>query len=230
MVCNIQFHTNQLIKKCIRTIIMYSKLILTYCRFRYDTEKLAHKRVAAFRSCPFAMHSSIAVYNAIRTRLSKLPTIKSVHYCRLVAHVRRIESQPDEIIYEACNRCLRKLVITQTAYKCVRCNLTNAATIPRLMLRLIISDKSGKMGVTLMNDLTQHMLRCTPTEIKSLLQQPNGRAAVFNKVMKVFGFKEYSWFLHPPSNTMEINQFHTVDYIFEVDWADEYAWIFKNIS
>lgn len=130
------------------------------------------------------------------------------------------------------------------------------------MLRFIIADKSGELGVTLMHDLAQHMLRCTTNEITTMLQQvchvylvinqtfidyihicsltnlisffhnlqSNGKEKVFNRIVKVFGLKSYSWFLKPPKMALNAHYFHTIEYIFEVDWCDECMLLFKKIT
>ncbi|XP_056688781.1 uncharacterized protein [Spinacia oleracea] len=164
----------------------------------YTSEKLARIRRDWFRSSTFSLKSSIDISNTPRIRLSQFPTVRNVQYCRVAAYACRVDDV-NNVIYEACNRCLKKVAIFQGLLKCQSCNINNTVTIPRLLLRLTIFDKSGNLKVTILHDLAQYLLGCLATEVKSVLQQPNGRNRVMEKVFACFGNRAFSWVLHPPT-------------------------------
>ncbi|XP_057247498.1 uncharacterized protein LOC130589885 [Beta vulgaris subsp. vulgaris] len=190
----------------------------------YESNKLAKKRVAGFRSTPLSLQSFIDISNAPRIRLA---TFYAVQYCRVIANVCHLE-QADNFIYEACHRCLKKVVIFQGVPKCESCDLTNVLTIPRLLFRFITCDISGCLKVTMLHDLAQNILRCPATEIKLLLQQPNGRTRVMEMIFSKLGKKSFSWIIPPPIEEFNPHHSYTVSYVLHVDWAEECMWLTKH--
>ncbi|XP_056693965.1 replication protein A 70 kDa DNA-binding subunit B-like [Spinacia oleracea] len=195
----------------------------------YTSEKLARIRRDWFRSSTFSLKSSIDISNTPRIRLSQFPTVRNVQYCRVAAYACRVDDV-NNVIYEACNRCLKKVAIFQGLLKCQSCNINNTVTIPRLLLRLTIFDKSGNLKVTILHDLAQYLLGCLATEVKSVLQQPNGRNRVMEKVFACFGNRAFSWVLHPPTGAFNPEHSYTVGYVLHIDWAEECMWLNKYIA
>ncbi|XP_056685561.1 uncharacterized protein [Spinacia oleracea] len=181
--------------------------------------------------CPIIVACGLHVksFYGTSSKLNYIVNAVFVQYCRVAAYACHVDSV-DNIIYEACNRCLKKVVIFQGLQKCQSCNLTNTVTIPRLLLRLTIFDKSGNLKVTILHDLAQHLLGCLATEIKSVLQQPNGRNRVMEKVFACFRNKAFSWVLHPPIEAFNPEHSYTVGYVLHIDWAEECMWLNKYIA
>ncbi|XP_048502521.1 replication protein A 70 kDa DNA-binding subunit B-like [Beta vulgaris subsp. vulgaris] len=192
----------------------------------YESDKLAKKRVACFRSTPFSLQSSIDISNAHRVRLASFHAMRKVQYCRVIANTCHLE-HVDNIIYEACHRCLKKVNSFHGVPTCESCNITDVVTIPRLLVRIEICDRSGTLKITMLHDLAQLILGCPATDIKLILQQPNGRKRVMEILVSKLGYKTFCWIIPPPIQDFNPEHSYTVSYVLQVDWAEECMWLTK---
>ncbi|XP_056683806.1 uncharacterized protein [Spinacia oleracea] len=65
---------------------------------------------------------------------------------------------------------------------------------------------------------------------KNQRHKPNRRNRVMEKVFACFGYRAFSWVLHPPIGAFNPEHSYTVGYVLHLDWAEECMWLNKYIA